>query len=94
MHKNHGGNHTFGIVLAAMARAHELVLGFVPWHNAAQMSANSIERIIFQLVVIGNNKVSGITLQSLDQRPEEVNKKKKIHTFLVKVQLDLTVGSK
>mmetsp|Transcript_56832 Transcript_56832/g.103921 ORF Transcript_56832/g.103921 Transcript_56832/m.103921 type:complete len:233 (-) Transcript_56832:142-840(-) len=55
------------VVLGAVARAHELVLSPVPWHHATQVCADSVESVIFDLLVLGNNEVGGIAPDTLDQ---------------------------
>mmetsp|Transcript_113177 Transcript_113177/g.200698 ORF Transcript_113177/g.200698 Transcript_113177/m.200698 type:complete len:274 (-) Transcript_113177:656-1477(-) len=55
------------VVLGAVARAHELVLSPVPWHHATQVCADSVESVIFDLLVLRNNEVGGIAPDTLDQ---------------------------
>mmetsp|Transcript_17756 Transcript_17756/g.28675 ORF Transcript_17756/g.28675 Transcript_17756/m.28675 type:complete len:234 (+) Transcript_17756:218-919(+) len=55
-------------VLRSVARAHELVVGRRPWHNASQVSADGIQTVVFEGLVLLDNKVCGISLQTLGQR--------------------------
>ncbi len=55
------------VVLAAVAGAAELVGRLVPGHNAAQVSANSVDTELLELLVVVDDEVSGITLQALNE---------------------------
>jgi len=55
-------------VLGSVARAHELVVGGGPWDNATQVGADGVKTVAFEGLVILDNKVCGISLQSLGQR--------------------------
>jgi len=59
---------SIGGVLGSVARAHELVVGGGPWDDATQVSADGIEAIALERLVILDNKVCSISLQSLCQR--------------------------
>jgi len=51
------------VVLGAVARAHELVLGLIPGHDTSKVSAHSVDTIVLDSrVVILDNQVGGITL--------------------------------
>lgn len=50
-----------------VARAHELVGGLVPGHDATQVSAHGVDTEGLHLVVVGDDEVGGITLETLDE---------------------------
>lgn len=50
-----------------MARTHEFVGAAVPWHDTAQMGANSVNAIATDGIGSFHDQISGITLQTLDQ---------------------------
>jgi len=56
---------SIGGVLGTVARAHELVVGGGPWDDATQVGADGIETVALERLVILDNKVCGISLQSL-----------------------------
>lgn len=56
------------VVLGAMAGAHELVLCLIPRHDATQMGANGVERVVLEVgLVVGDNEVGGIAAETLDE---------------------------
>lgn len=70
-----------------MARAHELILGLVPWDDATQMRAHSVESIILKIgLIIRDDEIGGISAEALDEfaRASEVR---------VDVSLLLDVGA-
>ena len=54
------------IVLRSMAWAHVLVGCSVPWNDATQVSADSINCVILKAILLGN-QVMSITLESLNK---------------------------
>ena len=50
------------VVLRAVARAHELVLGLVPRHDAAKVGAHSVEAVGLNRLVLLHDQVGGIAL--------------------------------
>jgi hypothetical protein len=81
---------TLRVVLASVARTHELVLGLVPRNDATQVSADGIQTIVLQLVLIIDDQIGSITLQTLHQRPEEnENDSKNSLKIIFKVHLSL-----
>lgn len=58
---------TLVIVLGSVAWAHELVLCGVPWNDASQVGAHSVQSILFNLSLSGDYEVGGITLETLSQ---------------------------
>jgi len=57
-----------GTYLRSVARAHELVVGGRPWDNTSQMGAHGIKAVVLKGSISLNNKVCGITLQTLGKR--------------------------
>mmetsp|Transcript_13378 Transcript_13378/g.37667 ORF Transcript_13378/g.37667 Transcript_13378/m.37667 type:complete len:219 (-) Transcript_13378:442-1098(-) len=55
-------------ILGSVARAHELVVGGRPWDDATQVSADGVKSVVFKGLVILDNKVCSISLQSLGER--------------------------
>lgn len=53
---------TLVVVLGAVARALELVLGFVPGHDAAEVGAHGVEAVVLDGAVILDDDVGGVTL--------------------------------
>ena len=53
---------TLVVVLGAVARALELVLGFVPGHDAAEVGAHGVEAVVLDAAVILDDDVGGVTL--------------------------------
>mmetsp|Transcript_9930 Transcript_9930/g.23239 ORF Transcript_9930/g.23239 Transcript_9930/m.23239 type:complete len:189 (-) Transcript_9930:236-802(-) len=60
-------NGSSGCVLRSVARAHELVVGGRPRDNTSQVSADGVQAIVLKRSVFLNDKVCGISLQSLGQ---------------------------
>ena len=58
---------TLEVVLASVARAHELVLGSVPRNDASQVRADGVDSVVLDSRVVGH-QVGGVSLESLDQR--------------------------
>eukprot|EP01083_Nonionella_stella_P002707 7775_1 len=54
-------------VLRSMAWAHELVVGSRPWDNTSQVSAHGVKAVGLKRSIILNDKVCGISLQSLSK---------------------------
>ena len=57
-----------GVVLGAVARALELVLGLVPRDDAAQVRANSVQPEVREGTILLDDQVRGVTLQALRER--------------------------
>lgn len=53
------------IVLRAVARAHELVLGLVPRHDAPEVRADGVEAVLLDLARLGHDQVRGVALEAL-----------------------------
>lgn len=53
------------VVLGAVARAHELVLGLVPRHDAAQVRADGVEAVLLDLAALGHDQVGRVALEAL-----------------------------
>ena len=57
-----------GVVLGAVARALELVLGLVPRDDAAQVRAHSVQPEVREGTILLDDQVRGVTLQALRER--------------------------
>merc|ERR1719478_1162014 len=55
------------VVLGAVARAHELVLGLVPGDDAAKVGAHGVHTVVSEGAIVLDHEVGGITLQALGQ---------------------------
>merc|ERR1719276_377564 len=55
------------VVLRAVARAHEFVLGLVPRDDAAEVGADRDEAVVRDGLVLLNDEVSGVALEALDE---------------------------
>lgn len=53
------------VVLGSMARADELVLSRVPWHDTTKVGAHSIDPISCKCFILLHNEVRRVTLQPL-----------------------------
>lgn len=55
-------NFALVVVLRSVARAHELVLGLVPWHDTTKVGAHGVDAICGQCSVVLHNKVGRVAL--------------------------------
>mmetsp|Transcript_26622 Transcript_26622/g.83302 ORF Transcript_26622/g.83302 Transcript_26622/m.83302 type:complete len:348 (-) Transcript_26622:187-1230(-) len=55
------------VVLGAVARAHELALGGVPGHDAAEVGAHGGEAVVLERLVVVHDEVGGVTLEALHE---------------------------
>ncbi len=53
------------VVLGAVARAHELVLGLVPGHDAAEVRADGVEAVLLDGLVLLHDQVRRVALEAL-----------------------------
>lgn len=53
------------VVLRAVARAHELVLGLVPRHDAPEVRADGVEAVLLDLAAVGHDEVGRVALEAL-----------------------------
>ena len=53
------------VVLRPVAGAHELVLGLVPRHDAAQVRAHGVQAVLLDLAAVGDDQVGRVALEAL-----------------------------